>query len=167
MSIRLKLLLAMTVPLGLLIVLIASVNVFIRELQDAVAVIASAHTVIQANFLAAELVGRLRQEVKKLPSRGVTTSGQAASGPDPLQTAWQALTVSITTVRQSHAAQRSTPGVLDAVTQAFDRATQEYEQTKAVMASGKTDLDTLLERAIVIEKALGTLGEALGALTSE
>ena len=35
------------------------------------------------------------------------------------------------------------------------------------MASGKTDLDTLLERAIVIEKALGTLGEAFGALTRE
>src|SRR5207302_2388866 len=97
----------------------------------------------------------LRQEVKKLPSRGVTTAGQATSGPDPLQTAWQALTVPITTVRHSHAAQRSTPGVLEAVTQAFDKATQEYEQTKAVMASGKTDLDTLLERGIVFEKALG------------
>jgi methyl-accepting chemotaxis protein WspA len=167
MSIRMKLLLAMMVPLGLLIAQIVSVNVFIRELQDAVAFIASAHTVIEANFTAAELVGPVRQEVKKLPSRGVTTSGQAASSPDPLQTAWQALTVPITTVRQSHAAQRSTPGVLDAVTQAFDKATQEYEQTKALMASGKTDLDTLLERGIVMEKALGTLGEALGVLTRE
>ena len=102
-----------------------------------------------------------------MPSRGVTTAGQVTSGPDPLQTAWQALTVPITTVRHSHAAQRSTPGVLEAVTQAFDKVTQEYEQTKAVMASGKTDVDTLLERAIVFEKALGTLGEALGALTRE
>src|SRR5262249_35280879 len=167
MSIRMKLLLAMMVPLGLLIALIVSVNVFIRELQDAVAFIASAHTVIEANFTAAELVGPLRQEVKKLPSRGVTTTGQEASGPDSLQMAWQALTVPITTVRQSHAAQRSTPGVLEAVTQAFNKATQEYEQTKVVMASGKTDLDTLLERAIVIEKALGALEEALGALTRE
>jgi len=167
MSIRMKLLLAMMVPLGLLIAQIVSVNVFIRELQDAVAFIASAHTVIEANFTAAELVsGPLRQEVKKLPSRGVTT-GQAASGADPLQMAWQALTVPITTVRHSYAAQRSTPGVLDAVTQAFDKATQEYEQTRAVMASGKTDLDTLLERGIVMEKALGTLGEALGVLTRE
>jgi methyl-accepting chemotaxis protein len=132
-----------------------------------VAFIASAHTVIEANFAATELVGTLRQEVKKLPSRGVTSAGQAASGPDSLQTAWQALTVPITIVRHSPAAQRSTPGVLEAVTQAFDKATQEYEQTKVVMASGKTDLDTLLERAIVIEKALGTLGEALGALTRE
>ena len=167
MSIRMKLLLAMMVPLGLLIAQIVSVNIFIRELQDAVAFIASAHTAIEANFTAAELVGPVRQEVKKLPSRGVTAAGQAASSPDPLQTAWQALTVPITTVHQSHAAQRSTPGVLDAVTQAFDKATQEYEQTKAIMASGKTDLDTLLERGIVMEKALGTLGEALGALTRE
>ena len=137
MSIRTKLLLAMMVPLGLLIAQLVSMNVFIRELQDAVAFIASAHTVIEANFTATELVGPLRQEVKKLPSRGVTTTGQAVSSPDPLQMAWQALTVPITTVRHSHAAQRSTPGVLDAVTQAFDKATQEYEQTKAVMASGQ------------------------------
>ena len=71
MSIRTKLLLAMMVPLGLLIAQLVSMNVFIRELQDAVAFIASAHTVIEANFTAAELVGPLRQEVKKLPSRGV------------------------------------------------------------------------------------------------
>jgi hypothetical protein len=167
MPIRTKLLLAMMVPLGLLLAQIVSVNVFIRELQEAVAFIASAHTVIEANFTAAELVDTLRQEVKKLPSRGVTSSGQAASGPDSLQTAWQALTVPIATIRHSHATQRITSEVLEAVTQAFDKATQEYEQTKVVMASGKTDLDTLLERAIVIEKALGTLGEALGALTRE
>src|SRR5262245_33637734 len=168
MSIRTKLLLAMMVPLGLLIAQIVSVNVFIRELQDSVAFIASAHNAIEATFTAAELVGGpLRQEVKKLPSRGVTAAGQASSGLDPLQKAWQALTVPITTIRHSQAAQRSTPEVLAAVTQAFDKAMQEYEQTKAIMASGKTDLDTLLERGIVMEKALGALGEALGALTRE
>ena len=37
MSIRMKLLLAMMVPLGLLIAQLVSMNVFIRELQDAVA----------------------------------------------------------------------------------------------------------------------------------
>ena len=82
MSIRTKLLLAMMVPLGLLIAQLVSMNVFIRELQDAVAFIASAHTVIEANFTATGTRWSLRQEVKKLPSRGVTTTGQAASGPD-------------------------------------------------------------------------------------
>lgn len=167
MSIRMKLLLAMIVPLGLLMAQLMSVNVFIRELQDAVAFIASAHTVIEANFTAAELVGTLRQEVKKLPSRHVSAQGKTASGPDPVQTAWQALTVPITTIRSSNAARRITPDVLAAVTHAFDQATREYEQTKSMIASGKTDLDTLLERAIVIDKALVALGEALGTLTRE
>src|SRR5437867_5405083 len=150
MSIRVKLLLAMMVPLGLLMAQLMSMNVFIRELQNAVAFIASAHTVIEANFTAAELVGTLRQEVKKLPSRHVSAQGKTASGPDPVQTAWQALTVPITIVRHSNATRRITPDVLEAVTQAFDQATQEYEQTKSIIASGKTGLDTLLERSIVI-----------------
>jgi methyl-accepting chemotaxis protein WspA len=167
MSIRTKLLLAMMVPLGLLMAQLVSVNVFIRELQEAVAFIASAHTVIEANFTAAELVGTLRQEVKKLPSRHVSAQGKTASGPDPVQTAWQALTVPIEAIRHSTATRRITPDVLAAVTQAFDKATQEYEQTQSVITGGKTDLDTLLERAIVIDKALAALGEALGALTRE
>lgn len=167
MPIRTKLLLAMMVPLGLLMAQIVSVNVFIRELQDAVTFIASAHTVIEANFTADELVATLRQEVKKLPSRYVSAQKNTASGPDQMQTAWQALTVPIETIHHSSAARRITPDVLEAVTQAFDKATQEYEQTKSVIASGKTDLDTLLERAIVIDKALGALGETLGVLTHE
>jgi methyl-accepting chemotaxis protein len=167
MSIRTKLLLAMMIPLGLLMAQLLSVNVFIRELQDAVAFIASAHTVIETNFTAAELVATLRQEVKKLPSRHVSAQGKTASGPDPVQTAWQALTVPIDTVRHSSAARRITPDVLEAVTQAFDKATRKYEQTQSVIASGKTDLDTLLERAIIIDKALVVLGEALGTLTRE
>jgi hypothetical protein len=136
MPIRTKLLLAMMVPLGLLIAQIVSVNVFIRELQDAVAFIASAHTVIEANFTAAELVSTLRQEIKKLPSRYVSAQGNTASDPDQVQTAWQALTVPIETVRYSSATRRITPDVLEAVTQAFDKATQEYEQTQSMIASG-------------------------------
>jgi methyl-accepting chemotaxis protein WspA len=165
MPIRTKLLLAMMVPLGLLIAQVVAVNVFIRQLQDAVMFIAAAHTAIEANFTAAELVGTLRQEVKKLPSRHVASEGQTASGTDPLQTAWQTLTVPIQTIRNSNAARRMTPGILEAVIQAFDTATQEYEHTTSLLASGKTDLDTLLERAIVIDKALVALEEALGALT--
>jgi methyl-accepting chemotaxis protein WspA len=165
--IRTKLLLAMTVPLGLLIAQIVSVNVFVRELQDAMAFIASAHTVIEANFTATELVGALRQEVKKLPSRYVAAAGKTGSGPDPLQTAWQGLMGPIKTMHSSSATRRSTPGVLEAMTHAFDKATQEYEQTTSLIASGKTDLDTLLERAIVIDKALVALGEALGTMTRE
>ena len=59
MRIRNKLFLAMTVPVGLLITQIVVVNIFIRELQSAVTFISSAHTVIESDFVAAELVANL------------------------------------------------------------------------------------------------------------
>ena len=64
MRIRNKMLLAMSVPIGLLIVQVLAVNYFIRELQSAVSFIGSAHTAIEADFVAAELVSKLRSEVK-------------------------------------------------------------------------------------------------------
>ena len=44
MRIRTKLLLATVVPLALLIIQIAAINTFIRELQSAVTFISSAHS---------------------------------------------------------------------------------------------------------------------------
>ena len=64
MRIRNKLFLAMAVPVGLLITQIVVVNFFIRELQSAVTFISSAQTVIESDFVAAELVANLRGEVK-------------------------------------------------------------------------------------------------------
>src|SRR5687767_12373008 len=68
MRIRNKLLLVMMLAGGLLFVQIAAVSYFIRELQLAVVFISDAQTVIEDDFVAAELVAKLRDEVKRLPS---------------------------------------------------------------------------------------------------
>ena len=164
MRIRTKLLLAMTVPLALLIVQIGAVNTFIRELQSAVTFISSAHSLIEADFEAADLIDVLRRDVKKLPSRYASDQGDAADSADPLQSSWNELTHLINRIRISSATKEIDPGVLDAVMQAFTEATKEYEQTKVIAAGGAADLNTLLERAIFIDKALVGLDKALDAM---
>ena len=62
MRIRNKLLVAMAVPAGLLVAQIASVNFFVRELQSAASFISSAHAVIEADFDAIEIIGKLREQ---------------------------------------------------------------------------------------------------------
>ena len=164
MRIRSKLLLAMTVPLALLIVQILVVNAFIRELQSATSFIGSAHTVIEADFEALEGVTDLRQELKQLPSRYVADRSAAGGAADPLQTGWNELTSLVNLIRLSNASKSLEPGVVEAVTQAFAAATEEFEQTKEIAAGAAADLDTLLERAIFIDKALNSLAEALDSL---
>ena len=65
MKIRTKLLLAITVPLGLLVVQIAVVNFFVRELQQASTFIASTHETIEEAFMAIDLATDLRQEATR------------------------------------------------------------------------------------------------------
>ncbi len=166
MRIRTKLLLAMTVPLALLIVQIAAVNTFIRELQSAVTFISSAHSLIEADFEAAELVDILRRDVKTLPSRYVSR-GESAESADPLQSSWNHLTNSINLIRLSNATKAVEPGALEAVMQAFIKATEEYEDTKIIAAGGAADLNTLFERAIFIDKALNGLSKALDTMAIE
>ena len=50
MRIRNKMLLAMSVPIGLLVVQVFAVNHFVRELQGATSFVASAHDAIEADF---------------------------------------------------------------------------------------------------------------------
>ena len=79
MKIRNKLLLAITVPVGLLIIQIALVNVSVRELQQAATFIASTHETIEETFAAVDLVADLRQEAKRLPSSSETLAVQSLS----------------------------------------------------------------------------------------
>jgi hypothetical protein len=153
MRIRNKLLLAMAVPVALLVTQIVLVNVSIRELQSAVTFISSANTVIEADFVAAEFVARLRKDVKQLPSRYVTAPAKTDDGAAPLRPQWEEVTSLIDAIAASSAAQAIEPGVLDAVVQALGKTDEEYEQTETIVASGLTDMDTLLERAILIDKA--------------
>jgi signal transduction histidine kinase len=163
MRIRSKLLVAMAVPAGLLVAQIASVNYFVRELQSAVSFISSAHAVIEADFNAVELIGALRAEVKQLPSNWVAEQDD----PNPLQPQWADLAWLINVIVQSSAAQAIEPAVLEAVTSAFGNAANEYQRTQAVIAGGPADLNTLIERAIFMDKALAGLADALSVLTVE
>lgn len=161
MRVRTKLLLAMMVPLVLLIVQITTINVFIRELQSAVTFISDAHSLIEADFEASEIVDGLQRDVKKLPSRYVTGVGEDAVPDDPLRTSWADLRRSIQVIQSSAAGDAVEAQVRDAVSSAFDSATEEYENTKVIAETGNADLDTLLERAIFIDKALDGLKKAL------
>lgn len=164
MRVRTKLLLAMLVPLALLIILITTINIFIRELQSAVTFISDAHSLIESNFQASENVDNLRIDVKRLPSRYVSGVGKDALADDPLDSYWSSLTQSINTISTSSASEAVDPGLLDAVNNAFSTATEEYEQTKVTARSDNADLDTLLERAIFIDNALVALDRTLDDL---
>ena len=164
MRVRTKLLLAMLVPLVLLIILITTINIFIRELQSAVTFISDAHSLIESNFEASETVDNLRLDVKRLPSRYVSGIGEDAMLDDPLGSSWSNLTHSIKTIESLSASEAVDPRLLDAISNAFLTATEEYEQTKLIAKSGNADLDTLLERAIFIDKALVALDKTLDDL---
>src|SRR5918994_2788736 len=163
MRIRTKLLVAMAVPAGLLVAQIASVSFFVHELQSAVSFISSAHAVIEADFDALEIIGKLRDEVKQLPSKWVAEQDAA----NPLQPQWADLSWLINVIVASTAEKAIEPAVLEAVTSAFGNAANEYQRTEAVIAGGPADLNTLIERAIFTDKALAGLAEALSVLTVE
>jgi class 3 adenylate cyclase/PAS domain-containing protein len=167
MRVRNELLLAIAVPVGLLVTQIVLVNVSIRELQSAVSFISSAHTVIEADFVATELVATLRKDVKQLPSRYVTAQAETDYGAATSRPLWTELKSLIDTIAASNASRAIEPDILDAVVQAFGEASEENEQTDVLVASGVTDMDTLLERAIIIDKALRALSTALNTLAVE
>jgi len=166
MRIRTKLILAIAVPVGLLVAQIVVVNVFIRELQSAVTFISSAHKVIEADFVATELVATMRAEVKQLPARYVTEGG-SDSDETPLRQDWEKLTAEIDLIAESDAIRSIDPAILQAVTHAYDTALDEYRQTETIIADDAVDMDTLIERAIFIDKALDSMSGALQMLAVE
>jgi len=166
MRIRTKLILAIAVPVGLLVTQIVVVNVFIRELQLAVTFISSAHKVIEADFVATELVATMRAEVKQLPARYVTEGG-SDSDETPLGQDWEKLTAEIDLIADSDAIRSIDPAILQAVTHAYDTALDEYRQTETIIADDAVDMDTLIERAIFIDKALDSMSGALQMLAVE
>ena len=163
MRIRNKLLLAMAVPVGLLIVQVAAVNYFVREMQSAVQFIGSAQTVIEADFAAVDLLGKLRQEVKRLPS-AYNLSDDSSKDLKPL---WRQVADKIGMIQSSDAARSSEPAVFESVATTFASADQQLDQTIALAESESTDLDTLIERAIFTDKALVSLVNSLDKLAVE
>jgi outer membrane murein-binding lipoprotein Lpp len=113
MRIRNKLLVAMAVPAGLLVAQIVSVNFFVRQLQSAVSFISSAHEVIEADFDAVEIIGKLRDEVKQLPSGWVAEQSMPESANQALDASRSRLTSLIDFIKASKAAQEIEPTVLE------------------------------------------------------
>jgi adenylate cyclase len=163
MRIRNKMLLAMAVPAGLLVAQILAVNFFIRELQDATEFIASAHAVIEADFQAAELVGELREEIKRLPSDYMVERGSR----DGLRLTWERLSALIDFIAASEAARRIELGTRDRLMAGFAQAREQYEQSEAVAAAGDADLNRLIERVVFTDRALVGLASALNELAVE
>ena len=83
MRIRNKLLIAISVPVGLLVLQIALVNFFVRELQEAVTFISQTQDTIEVAFASNDVITELRDEAKRLPSSFV--SDRAAGDASPHQ----------------------------------------------------------------------------------
>ncbi|WP_170605802.1 adenylate/guanylate cyclase domain-containing protein [Ruegeria arenilitoris] len=166
MRIRNKLLLAITVPVGLLILQILIVNVFIRELQNAVNFISSAHETIENSLAAGDLVSNLRDEAKKLPVSFMTDSSVQGDDVRPFRSAFERLEARMASIHKGVAG-RSTIGSETTVQEAFDRLHSELEATEQSLSVDAVDMDTLLERAVYLDAALVTLSGALEELNRE
>ncbi len=166
MRIRNKLLFAMTVPIGLLVLQILLVNVFIRELQTAVNFISSAHETIENSFAAGDLVTDLRAEAKQLPVSFMTESAVQDDDVQPFRAGFELLEARIAAIIMITEGQR-TMGAEAAVQEAFDRVRVELEATEDSLSVDAADMDTLLERAIFLDAALVSLSDALEALTRD
>ena len=167
MRIRNKLLLALAIAAALLIAQIVAVGFFIRQLQVATTFVASAHAVIEADFRASELVGKLREAVKQLPSAYVAERSREEIDAQLLQPSFDRLTSLIDFIGASDAARQIAPSVLAGVTDALAEAAGQYQQTEAVAAGGSANLTQLIERAIFTDKALAGLAQALNELALE
>jgi signal transduction histidine kinase len=164
MRIRNKLVLAMMLGVGLLFIQIAAVSFFIRQLQLAVAFVSDAQTVIEADFVAAEVVAKLREGVKRLPSSYVARRDPSeADGSSEL---WNDLGSRLSFIRASEAAQKLDREVLAGLDRAFATAQEEHARTLSLLA-GRPDLDQLIERAIATDKSLLSLANSLHTLALE
>ena len=119
--------------------------------------------VIEADLKASDLVESIRQEAKRLPSRFVAQA-DVTEDADAMQRSWDELAAQIELIESSDAGSVVEPEVMGAVTRSFASANREYEDTRTIAKAGSADLETLLERAIVIDKALRSLATALGVL---
>ena len=110
-------------------------------------------------------VDSLREGVKKrLPSVYVSGIGTDSQTGDPLGPSWLELEKAIDSIMSSNASADIETGLLDAVGNAFASATDEYEHTRQIAEAGNADLDTLLERAIFIDRSLAGLNRTLDDL---
>ena len=167
MRIRNKLNLAMAIPIGLLFLQIVLVNHFVRELQSAVNYISSANSVIERNFIALEKLDLLRNEIKRIPARFVGTdqsNGYAFSQPAKI---WAEISSQIEQISKSDAFQTVESAISQTVVNTHLKAETQIEKTVSVSSATDSDLDTLLEVAILADRDLVGLKESLNGLVVE
>lgn len=156
----------MTVPVGLLVLQIFLVNIFIRELQNAVNFISTTHQTIENSFAAGDLVSDLRAEAKELPVSFMTDSAVQTDDVQPFRAGFELLEQRIASISVG-APDQGADGARSAVETSFDSVRNELQVTEQALAANVTDMDTLLERAIFLDAALVSLTDALDKLTRE
>lgn len=165
MKIRNKLLLAITVPVGLLVIQIALVNVFVRELQQAATFIAATHETIEEAFTAIDLVDDLRLEAKRLPSSFVSDRATGDEGLGAFRAAFGVLDQRIQSIRLSEASKTTAQDGLAGLEAAFADLRTRLEQAEDTLANGAVDMDRLLAHAVFLDASLVALSAALSDLS--
>lgn len=167
MRIRNKLNLAMAVPIGLLVLQIVLVNHFIRELQSAVNYISSANSVIERNFIALEKLAELRNEIKQIPARFVGTDQSSENSLPQPENIWREISLQIDEISKSDAFNTAESSISDTVVNTHLEAGSQIEKTVSVSSAADSDLDTLLDVAILADRDLVRLKDALNGLVIE
>ncbi|MDW3223903.1 MAG: hybrid sensor histidine kinase/response regulator [Paracoccaceae bacterium] len=166
MKIRNKLLLAITVPVGLLVLQIALVTYFVRELQEAVTFIAETHETIEDAFTASDLVSELRVEAKRLPQGFVSDRAAGDEGLETFRTIFNDLELRIQSIISAATRDAARQNLL-ALERAFDGLAEKLARTETVFLADTVDMDTLLERAIFLDTSLLDVASALADLSRD
>ncbi|MFK7997782.1 MAG: adenylate/guanylate cyclase domain-containing protein [Granulosicoccus sp.] len=157
----------MAVPIALLILQIILVNHFIRELQSAVKYISTANSVIERNFIALEKLDLIRDEVKNVPARFVGTEQNKGETSSPFSAIWSEISSQIEHILNSDVFQTVEPGISKTVVNTRLTAENQIKKTVSISNNTDSDLDTLLEVAIITDRDLVGLKDALNSLVVE
>ena len=166
MRIRNKLLIAISVPVGLLVLQIALVNFFVRELQEAVTFISRTQDTIEVAFASDDLIAELREEAKRLPSSFVSDRAAGDEGLAAFHETYAGLTQRLASILASETARSAAEPRVAAVDEAYTTVQSELERTNVELTEAP-DMDTLLERAVFLDASLVALSSALGNLTRD
>ncbi|MEP1015346.1 MAG: ATP-binding protein [Paracoccaceae bacterium] len=156
----------MAIPVGLLVLQIVLVNVFVRQLQDAVVFISTTHETIEDAFVASELIDQLRGEVKRLPASFVADRAAGDEGLSAFETIFGTLAIRIQSIQNSEAGS-SAPESLDELNQTFGKVRTDLDTSRTALLADAIDMNLLLQQALVLDGALDDLAIALGNLTGD
>ncbi|MEP6066961.1 MAG: ATP-binding protein [Paracoccaceae bacterium] len=156
----------MAIPVGLLVLQIVLVNVFVRQLQDAVVFISKTHETIEDAFVASELIDQLRGEVKRLPASFVADRAAGDEGLSAFETIFGTLAIRIQSIQNSEAGS-SAPESLDELNQTFGKVRTDLDTSRTALLADAIDMNLLLQQALVLDGALDDLAIALDNLTGD